>query len=120
MLMKFSKTQSIILIVMVSVAVFLSVLDVLSTDRQLARQWHYEILATNFYDALTPDQQQWLLELGRQGILTKDMLPELAERFWHAPNRETALKQAFETGFGTGYRTSYCATSKNCMEFHAG
>ena len=99
--MKFGKTQFIILIVMVSVAVFLSVLDVLSTAaRPLARQWHYEILADNFYDALTEQERQQLRSLWDRGILHEGNLPELVDRFSRAPNREGALEQAFETGFG--------------------
>ncbi len=67
--MKFGKTQSVILIVMVSVAVFISVLDVLSTDRSLVRQWHYETLAVNFYDMLTETERQRLSDMWDRGVL---------------------------------------------------
>lgn len=98
--MKFGKTQFVILIVMVSVAVFLSVLDVLSTDLPLARQWHYETLAVNFYDMLTETERQRLSDMWDRGVLTERQLPEIVDRFMRAPNRENALEQSFKTGFG--------------------
>ena len=64
-------------------------------------KWQDKIWYDNMYDALTDVEKEHFDDHWDAGVINRNNLPAISDRFWRSPTRKGAYNQAFKTGFAT-------------------